>query len=141
METQIKQSDSTSKIIETFNLFNINFNNSENKFLSLAYRCRNAVNGLNKFDANGVSILGFAKYAFADRLFTSMLVYRKQFMHMEEFLQMLQYLLPTHSIDIIAGDFNYDPLKVPQNNFLDIFTDHVQMVNISRSLIYIYLDL
>ena len=60
---------------------------------------------------------------------------------MEEFLQMLQYLLPTHSIDIIAGDFNYDLLKVPQNNFLDIFTDHVQMVNISRSLIYIYLDL
>ena len=32
-------------------------------------------------------------------------------------------------MDIIAGDFSYDLLKVPQNKFLDIFTDHVQMVN------------
>ena len=60
-------------------------------------------------------------------------------MHIKEFFQMLQYLLARHSIDIIAGDFNYDLLKVSQNKFLDIFTDHVQIVNkpihISRSLI------
>ena len=42
---------------------------------------------------------------------------------------MLQYLLATYSIDIIAGNFNYDLLKVLQNKFLDIFTDHVQTVN------------
>ena len=52
---------------------------------------------------------------------------------------MLQYLLARYSIDIIAGDFNYDLLKVSQNKFLDIFTDHIQIVNksihISRSLI------
>ena len=42
---------------------------------------------------------------------------------------MLQYLLATHSINIIAGYFNYDLLKVSQNKFLDISTDHVQMVN------------
>ena len=68
-----------------------------------------------------------------------MLLYRKQSMHIREFFQMLQYLLATHSIDIIAGDFNYDLLKVSQNKLLDIFTDHVQMVNkpthISGSLI------
>ena len=50
-------------------------------------------------------------------------------MHMQEFFQMLQYLLVTHSIDIMAVDFNYDLLKNLQNKFLDIFTDHVQMVN------------
>ena len=37
------------------------------------------------------------------------------------------------------GEFNYDPLKVSQNKFLDTFTDHAQMVNkathISGSLI------
>ena len=58
---------------------------------------------------------------------------------MQEFFQMLQYLLATHSVDTIAGDFNYDILKVSQNKLLDIFTDHVQMVNkpthISGSLI------
>ena len=51
----------------------------------------------------------------------------------------MQYLLKTNSIDIIAGDFNYELLKVLQNNFLDTFTDHFEMVNkpthISRFLI------
>ena len=42
---------------------------------------------------------------------------------------MLQYLSATNSIDIIAGDFNYDLLKVSENKLLDIFTHHVQMVN------------
>ena len=42
---------------------------------------------------------------------------------------MLQYLLAAISIGIIAGDLNSDLLKVSQNKFLDIFTDHVQMVN------------
>ena len=42
---------------------------------------------------------------------------------------MLKCLQATNSIDIIAGDFNYDLLKVPQNKFLDISTNHVQMVN------------
>ena len=58
-----------------------------------------------------------------------MLVYRKQSMHVQEFFQISQYLLATNSIDIIAGDFNYDLLKVSQNKFLGIFTDNVQMVN------------
>ena len=50
-------------------------------------------------------------------------------MHMLEFLQMFQYLLATNSIDIIAGDFIYDLLKVSQNKVLDIFTNLAQMVN------------
>ena len=103
--------------------------------MSLAYGLNDVI-VLNKFDANGVSNLSFKKHAFANRIFTLMLVYRKQSMHMQEFL-MLQYLRPTFSIDIIAGDFNYDILKVLQNKFLDIFTDHVQMINTQ----HIYLDL
>ena len=54
-----------------------------------------------------------------------MQVYQSYTMHIQEFFQMLQNLLATNSIDIIAGDFNYDLLKVSQNTFLDIFTDHV----------------
>ena len=68
-----------------------------------------------------------------------MLVYKKQSIHMQEFFQMFQYLLATHSIDIITGYFNYDLLKVLQNKVFDIFRNHVQMVNkpnhISGSLI------
>ena len=128
-ETRIKPWDSTCEIIETLNLFNINFNNNENKLLSLAFGRRNDVVVLNEFYANGVSILSFKKHAFAERIFTLMLVYKKQSIHMQEFFQMFQYLLATHSIDIIAGYFNYDLLKVLQNKVLDIFRDYAQMVN------------
>ena len=48
---------------------------------------------------------------------------------------MLQYLVATYSIDIIAGDFNFDILKMLENKLLDIFTDHVQMVNVLVTLI------
>ena len=73
-ETQIKSSDSTCKIIETLNLFNIIFNNNKN------VECQ--------FIENKSCIF-----------------------------QMLEYLLLTNSIDIIAGDFKYDILKVSQNDF------------------------
>ena len=42
---------------------------------------------------------------------------------------MLEYLLATNSIDAIAGDFNFDILKVSENKLSDIFTHHVQTVN------------
>ena len=52
----IRPSDSTCKIVEIINLFNTNFNNNENKFVSLTYGCRNDVAVSDKFDTNGVSI-------------------------------------------------------------------------------------
>ena len=59
---------------------------------------------------------------------------------MQKIFQMLQYLLATNSIHILAGDFNFDLLKVSENNlFLSHLTEHVQNVNkpthISGSLI------
>ena len=60
------------------------------------------------------------------RVFTLMLVYRKPSGGMQE------YLLARNSRDIIAGNFNCDLLKVLENK-LDIFADHVRMIN--RSLI------
>ena len=60
-------------------------------------------------------------------------------MNMQELFQLMQYLLATNSIDVIAGRLQLNLLKVSQNNFLDIFTNHVLMVNkpthISGSLI------
>ena len=82
-ETQISISDSTCRIAETLNFFNLNFNNSEDKFSSLAYGYRNNVAVLDEFDSNRVSIFSFKKHAFADRVFTLMLVYRKHSMQMQ----------------------------------------------------------
>ena len=51
----------------------------------------------------------------------------------------MQYLLAANSLDIIAGDFNYDFFKMLENKPLDYFRDHHQTVNklthISGSLI------
>ena len=94
--------------METLKFFNINFNNNENEFLSLAYGRRNNVAVLVRFDANGVAVFSFKKHAFSDILFTLMLIYRKQSMQMQEFSEMLQHLVATYSIYITAVDFNYD---------------------------------
>ena len=65
-ETQIIPSDSICKIMEILTFFNFDFNNKENKFSNLAYRCRNNVAILDEFDANGVCLVSFKKHAFAD---------------------------------------------------------------------------
>lgn len=52
---------------------------------------------------------------------------------MQEFFQLKQYLL-ANSIGIIAGDVSYDLLKVTENKLLDIFTDHLQILNKSTHI-------
>ena len=83
--------------------------------LSLADKCRNNVAILDNFDTNGVFIFSFKKVAFVDRVFILMLVYRKQSMQMQEFSRIMQSLEATYSIDVIAGNFNYDLLKASEN--------------------------
>ena len=86
-QTQTDSSDSAWQIIELLMFFNIKFINNENKSLD------------------------FKKNAFAGTLFTLILVYRKQSMLIDEFVQMLQYLRATNSIDITAGDFKLISFK------------------------------
>ena len=52
--------------------------------------------------------MSFKKHAFDDGVLTLMVVYRNQSMQIQEFLSVLQNLVTTYSIDIKAGDFNYD---------------------------------
>ena len=112
--------------MEALNVFNISFNNNQNNFLSLAYWCRKKAAIFDKSDANGKSIFSFKKNAFVDRAFTLMLVYRKQFLQMQEFSEILQYLVATYYIDIKAGNFNYYISKVLKNKLLDCLNDSVQ---------------
>ena len=51
-------------------------------------------------------------------------------MRMQEFFQMLQYLLARKSVHIVVDDFNFDLLKVFENNLLlTHFMENVQIVN------------
>ena len=83
IETQINLSDFTWKTIKVLNFFSINFKNNKTKILILAYGCRNDVGVLDQFDANGLCIFNFKKHGFADRVFTLLLVHRKQPMQMQ----------------------------------------------------------
>ena len=75
------------------------------QILSLDDRCRNDVAVFNKFDANG--ILFFKKYAFADRLFTLILVNRKK-QGLPRIFSDIVIFIRKNSINTIAGDFSYD---------------------------------
>ena len=74
-------------------------------------------------------MFGFKKHTSVNRVFTLILVYRKQHLGIQEVSQLMQYLPSANSIDTLAGDFNYVFLKVTENKLLDIFTDHVRIVN------------
>ena len=52
--------------------FNISFDNNENKFLSIASRCRNDVVILVKFHVNRESLFSSKEHALANRVFTVM---------------------------------------------------------------------
>ena len=53
-ETQINPSDSTCKIIQALIFFNIDFNNTENRILTLAYGYRHDIIVCDKFNPSGV---------------------------------------------------------------------------------------
>ena len=102
----------------------MNFNNNNNKFLSLAYGCQDNIAIIRKFDINGISITNLRK----DRACYDS-VYWKQVMSLDEFCRVLEYLLVANSVDVIAGEFNYDLSKVLSNKLLDHMILYNQVVN------------
>ena len=92
-ETQIKSSDSTSRIDEQLNDLNINFNNNDDKFFSLAFGCQHVFVMKKMFDINGMSIISLGKDKFIERVFELMLVCRKHTIQLDEFCRILEYYL------------------------------------------------
>lgn len=81
---------------------NINFNNDENKLLSLACRYWNDDAAFNKFGSNEVSISSIKKHGFVNRIFTLVSVYRKQPLEIQIFSQAMQSLLAASPNDIVV---------------------------------------
>lgn len=82
-------SDSSNKIIEILNFFDINFEINESDFLTLACICRKNVVFLDKSDANWLPTFVFKKYASAGKVFNLILIYRKQFLVTQELSQLM----------------------------------------------------
>ena len=72
-ENQMKPSDSTSMMDHTPKNFNMNFNNNNDKLLSLAYECQDDIAIIRKFYSNVISIISLRKYNSTDRVLTLML--------------------------------------------------------------------
>lgn len=50
-------------------------------------------------------------------------------MSLDEFCRVLEYFLVVNSVDVIAGEFNYDLSKVLSNKLLDHMILYNQVVN------------
>ena len=71
----MKPLDSGSIIDETQKDFDLNFDNKDNKFLSLVYRCQGDIAFIKELNIDCLSIISLRKDSFIDRVFTLMLVY------------------------------------------------------------------
>ena len=144
-ETQIKPWDSTCLINEVFKNYNMNYSNNENKFLRLAYGFWDNVFVLRDFSSNGISILSLRIDAFSDKTITLMLLYWAHSVSLEQFCEILEYLLISNLVAVIVGNLNFDLSKVSTNKILDHLKDYAQVVNepthIARSLIdHVYIN-
>ena len=97
-----------------------------------------------EFSSNGISILNLRKDAFSDKAITLMLFYWAHSVSLEQFCEILEFLLISNPVNVIVGDFNYDRSKVSTNKIVDHLKDYAQVVNepmhISGSLIdHIYI--
>ena len=102
-ETQCEAGSDTS-IIESAlqKKYTMHFNNSDNKFKSIAYGLSNDVEILAKEDFNGISIFNIRKQHFSNNPFSIALTYRC--------LNTQTSDVVSSGIDVLLGDFNIDAL-------------------------------
>lgn len=112
----------------------MSLNNIAKKCLSLVNGCQDQIAIIRNFDVNGISIISLRKENFAETVFTLMLVCGNQGMSFDDFCRLIKYLLPTTSSYVIAGDFNYDLLKIFSSKLLDHMRRYIQTVTEPRHI-------
>ena len=89
--------------------YTMHFNNSDNKFKSIAYGLSNDVEILAKEDFNGISIFNIRKQHFSNNPFSIALTYRCLNTQTSDFIDCSNYVVSS-GIDVLLGDFNIDAL-------------------------------
>ena len=87
----------------------MHFNNSDNKFKSIAYGLSNHVEVLAKKGFNGISIFNIGKQHFSNNPFSIALIYRCPNTQTSAFIDGLNYVVGS-DIDVLLGGFNVDAL-------------------------------
>ena len=110
-ETQLLPNQNSNESIEnSLGHFTVVYNNSAEKFQSLAMCLNSSIILNHDIHSPGVSYLLLSKASFCDRPIKFLLLYRKQSWSVPSFMDDLVHLL-RDDIDIIMGDFNIDALK------------------------------
>ena len=109
-ETQCEAGSDTS-IIESAlqKKYTMHFNNSDNKFKSIAYGLSNDVEILAKEDFNGISIFNIRKQHFSNNPFSIALICKCPNTETSAFIDCLNYVVGS-GIDVLLWDFNIDAL-------------------------------
>ena len=85
------------------------FNNSDNKFKSIACSLSNDIEILAKEDFNGISLFKIWKQHFSNNSFSIVLVRRYPIAQTSASIECLNYVVGS-PIDVLLGDFNIDAL-------------------------------
>ena len=124
-ETQCKAGGDTS-IIESAlqRKYAMYFNNSDNKFKTIAYGLSNDVGILAKKDVNGTSIFNIRKQHFSNNPFSIALIYSCSNTQTSAFKDFLSYVVGS-GIDVLLRDFNIDALdEVAYRRLKDILSSY-----------------
>ena len=124
-ETQLSPTSNISDIVDCLEEFLVDFNNNEDKYMSIAVAYRPSISLQNHNKYRGFSCVSFKKEPSFE--FNIILLYRKNTDAYMLLYEMLQYLLNSSNVHILIGDFNIDGLA--RNIQLDnILSDYIQLV-------------
>ena len=126
-ETQLSPDHDTTDICNKLP-FHIEFNNSNNKFQSIAY-------GVKDFDyyrgcdisRPGVSVIMIEKDTFSDNEIWIGILYKLHSQPVQEFYDQLRNLVDSSNVHILLGDFNID-YPVTKHIFDEVLSDYHMVV-------------
>ena len=109
-ETQCEAGSDTSFIASALQKkYTMHFNNSINKYKSIAYGVSNDIEVLVKEDFDGISIFSIRKSRCSSKSFSIALLYRSPNTQVSNLIDCINYIVG-RGIDILCGDFNIDAL-------------------------------
>ena len=140
-ETQIEETDDTTKITDILSDFHVIHNISSDKFCSIAYCYRGTIDYIEDKSIPAVTLVKIKKNSFCPNAINILLLYRKNNLKLDDFVYMINHFLSQDNIQIILGDFNYNAFKHDSNSvrLSEVLSDYNQVVDqpthVSGSLI------
>ena len=125
-ETQLPVNHDTSDICTKLPFY-LDFNNSDNKFQSIAFGTKELDYYVGSESYPGVSIVAITKDTFSDGGIVIGILYRLHSQPIADFYDQLQNLVNSNNINILLGDFNVDYFAA--KDILDeVLSDYVMVV-------------